>query len=84
MYVVLQLSGEMSFDSQRHCCFIHHRIVANNFLQVGGIKEKVLAAHRAGVEQVIMPKRCEKDLHEVPDAVKVGVYVAVSLASVQR
>lgn len=39
--------------------------------QVGGIKEKVLAAHRAGVEQVIMPKRCEKDLHEVPDNVKV-------------
>lgn len=39
-------------------------------LPVGGIKEKVLAAHRAGVEQVIMPKRCEKDLHEVPDNVK--------------
>ena len=39
--------------------------------QVGGIKEKVLAAHRAGVTHVILPKRNEKDLHEVPADVKV-------------
>ena len=39
--------------------------------EVGGIKEKVLAAHRAGVTRVILPKRNEKDLYEVPADVQV-------------
>ncbi|XP_029637079.1 lon protease homolog 2, peroxisomal isoform X1 [Octopus sinensis] len=39
-------------------------------LPVGGIKEKVLAAHRAGIRRIIMPKKNEKDLHEIPVNVK--------------
>ena len=39
-------------------------------LPVGGIKEKVLGAHRAGIRAVIMPKRNEKDLEDVPDVVR--------------
>ncbi|HEY5493654.1 MAG TPA: endopeptidase La [Candidatus Anoxymicrobiaceae bacterium] len=39
-------------------------------LPVGGIKEKVLAANRAGVKKVILPEENEKDLEEVPDFVK--------------
>jgi ATP-dependent Lon protease len=39
-------------------------------LPVGGIKEKVIAAHRAGIEKVLIPKRNEKDLREVPDEVR--------------
>ncbi len=39
-------------------------------LPVGGIKEKVLAAKRAGIRTVILPKRNEKDLEEVPEQVK--------------
>lgn len=39
-------------------------------LPVGGIKEKVLAAHRAGVKKVLMPKKNEKDIEEIPQNVK--------------
>jgi len=39
-------------------------------LPVGGIKQKVLAAHRAGLTTVILPKRNEKDLDDLPDEVR--------------
>jgi ATP-dependent Lon protease len=39
-------------------------------LPVGGIKEKVLAAHRAGIRRIILPKANEKDLKEVPAEVR--------------
>jgi ATP-dependent Lon protease len=39
-------------------------------LPVGGIKEKVLAAHRAGIKTVILPKWNEKDLEDIPQKVQ--------------
>src|SRR5687767_3585926 len=39
-------------------------------LEIGGVKEKVLAAYRAGLRQIIMPKSNEKDLRDVPQEVK--------------
>jgi ATP-dependent Lon protease len=39
-------------------------------LPVGGIKMKVLAAHRAGLTTVILPQRNEKDLDDLPDEVR--------------
>ena len=39
-------------------------------LAVGGIKEKLLAAHRAGIKKVLLPKECEADLEEIPQNVK--------------
>jgi ATP-dependent Lon protease len=39
-------------------------------LPVGGIKEKVLAARRAGIHRVILPKENEKDLRDVPAKVR--------------
>jgi len=39
-------------------------------LPVGGIKEKILAAHRAGLKTVILPKKNEKDLDDIPEEVR--------------
>ena len=41
-----------------------------NVMPVGGIREKVLAAHRAGIKKVLLPKECEKDLDEIPEKVR--------------
>ena len=44
-------------------------------LQIGGLKEKLLAAHRAGIKEVLIPKENEKDLVDIPkkiiDAIKI-------------
>jgi ATP-dependent Lon protease len=43
--------------------------LTGRLLPVGGIKEKVLAAHRAGMTHVLLPARNRKDLDEIPDEV---------------
>ena len=40
-------------------------------LPVGGIKEKVIAAHGSGIKKIILPLRNKKDLKDVPNHVKV-------------
>src|SRR5207237_2040827 len=39
-------------------------------LPIGGLKEKTLAAKRAGIKEVIVPRRNEKDLPDIPDEVR--------------
>jgi ATP-dependent Lon protease len=39
-------------------------------LPIGGVKQKVLAAHRAGLKEVILPRRNEQDLDDVPEQVR--------------
>ena len=43
-------------------------------LEIGGVKEKVLAAHRAGLREVILPAGNERDLREVPEDVRNAVH----------
>ena len=45
-------------------------IPMRNLLPVGGIKEKVLAAQRAGLHTVLLPERNLKDLREVPESTR--------------
>ena len=42
-------------------------------LPIGGLKEKLLAAHRGGIKTVLIPKDNEKDLADIPDNVKEGI-----------
>lgn len=44
-------------------------------LQIGGLKEKLLAAHRGGIKKVLIPVDNEKDLEEIPDNVKAGISI---------
>lgn len=39
-------------------------------LPIGGLKEKTLAAHRAGISHVIIPSENKKDLEEIPKSVR--------------
>jgi ATP-dependent Lon protease len=41
-----------------------------NVLQIGGLKEKLLAAHRGGIKKVLIPEANAKDLVEIPDNIK--------------
>ncbi|MBV8446326.1 MAG: endopeptidase La, partial [Candidatus Dormibacteraeota bacterium] len=39
-------------------------------LPIGGVKQKVLAAHRMGLREVVLPRRNEKDIDDVPESVR--------------
>jgi ATP-dependent Lon protease len=55
-------------------------------LPVGGIKDKVLAAYRGGITEVILPKENEKDLEEIPPEVRelLEVHLVESMDEVLR
>ena len=44
-------------------------------LKIGGLKEKLLAAHRGGITEVIIPKENERDLKEIPDNIKADLTI---------
>ena len=46
-------------------------------LAIGGLKEKLLAAHRAGIKEVLLPKDNEKDLKDVPEKVKEDIKLTI-------
>ena len=53
-----------------------------NILPVGGIKEKVLAAHRMGISKVLLPVDCKPDLDELPQTVRESMqFVLISKVS---
>jgi ATP-dependent Lon protease len=58
--------------------------LSGRVLPIGGVKQKVLAAHRAGLTEVILPQRNGPDLDDVPEAVRAEMtfYLAEDIATV--
>ena len=50
-------------------------------LPIGGVKEKTLAAHRAGIRTVLLPARNRKDLEDIPDSVRQEARVRVAASA---
>ena len=54
-----------------------------NVLQIGGLKEKFLAAHRAGIKKVLIPSDNQKDLIEIPETIRKSIEI-VSVKTVDE
>ncbi len=54
-----------------------------NVLQIGGLKEKLLAAHRAGIKKVLIPADNQKDLVEIPETIRKSIEI-VSVKTVDE
>ncbi len=54
-----------------------------NVLQIGGLKEKLLAAHRAGIKTVLIPADNKKDLIEIPETIKKSIQI-ISVQTVEE
>ncbi len=64
------VSSITSIPVNREIAMTGEVTVTGQVLPIGGLKEKLLAAHRAGIKQVLIPKENEKDLVEIPQKVK--------------
>ena len=63
------LSALAKFPVKKDVAMTGEVTLRGRVLEIGGIKEKVIAAHRAGIKTVIMPKENKKDLEDIPSYV---------------
>lgn len=69
--VTLAIASTLSNRPVRHDVAMTGEVtLRGKVLEIGGVKEKVLAAYRAGLRDVILPKGNERDLREVPEDVR--------------
>jgi ATP-dependent Lon protease len=65
--MISALTGRPAF---RHIGLTGEITLRGRVLPIGGVREKVLAAHRAGLKIVLLPEKSMKDLHDVPKTVR--------------
>jgi len=61
----------------KHIAMTGEVTITGQVLPIGGLKEKLLAAHRAGIKQAIIPKENEKDLIDIPKKVREDIKITV-------
>jgi ATP-dependent Lon protease len=72
--VTLAIASTLSNRAVRHDIAMTGEVtLRGRVLEIGGVKEKVLAAHRAGIRDVILPRGNERDLRDVPADVRDGI-----------
>jgi len=59
----------------KHIAMTGEVTITGQVLPIGGLKEKLLAAHRAGIKQVVIPKENEKDLVDIPKKVREDIKI---------
>jgi ATP-dependent Lon protease len=73
--VTLAIASTLSNRPVRHDIAMTGEVtLRGRVLEIGGVKEKVLAAHRAGLRDVILPRGNERDLRDVPQDVRGGIH----------
>ena len=69
--IATALASEMSGKAVRRDIAMTGEVtLRGHVLPIGGVKEKVLGAHRAGITHIVLPKENEADLEDVPDEVR--------------
>jgi ATP-dependent Lon protease len=69
--ILVSLASLISERAVRHDVAMTGEIsLRGQILPVGGIKEKVIAAHRAGIKTVLLPSRNRKDFEDIPESVR--------------
>lgn len=58
----------------RHVAMTGEVTLRGRVLQIGGLKEKALAAHRAGIQTILIPSGNQNDLRDIPDSVRESVH----------
>jgi len=61
----------------KHIAMTGEVTITGQVLPIGGLKEKLLAAHRAGIKEIIIPKENEKDLVDIPKKVREDIKITV-------
>jgi len=77
------ISSITGIPVNKHIAMTGEVTLRGNVLQIGGLKEKLLAAHRAGIKKVLIPADNEKDLVEIPKIIRKNIEI-ISVKTVEE